>query len=151
MTTLVSQTLDTELTQQIKFKLNYRCHIAAMIPYLLVFNAPAGVFTFELYNEDQSETVYTKDFTSADILEALNTANVYAHVFYPIIPENPVQIEKGLYTMKLTATGYIKTEASFLGWIQQFEDVQNEMEYVPFDDSQNPLATRYKQYKEGID
>lgn len=151
MTTLVSRALDDELTQKIKFKLNGRCHLAAMIPYFLIFNAPAGVFTFELYSEDQAETIYSRDFTATDILEALETNDVYAHVFYPVIPENPVQIEKGLYTMKLTATGYTKSESSFIGWIQQFEDVQNEMEYVPFDDSQNPLATRYKHYKEGVE
>lgn len=151
MSTLLSKTLETVLEQQIRFKLSTRCHIAAMIPYIMMFNSPAGSFEFEFYSVDRAETVFTKSFTCADIKAALSTTDNYAHVFLPIIPTNPVQIESGLYTIKITASGYTATVDSFLGWIQQFEDIQNEMEYVPVNDEENSLAIRYKIYKEGVE
>lgn len=151
MTTLLSKTLETSLSQEIRFSLSTRIHIAALIPYLFMFNAPAGTFTFELYSQDRTETVFTKTFDCDDIKTALSTTDNYAHVFFPIIPTNPVQIEAGLYTISITASGYTATVGSFLGWIQQHENIQNEMEYVPVNDEENPLAVRYKIYKEGVE
>lgn len=147
MSTLLVQRLETELTQELRYKLSHRCQIGAFIPCLYMHNAPSGTFTFELLNSDD-EVIMSQDFDSADIKASLSTASNYAHVFYPIIPTNPIQIEYGNYTIKLSATGYSPNDSSYLGWIQQFEDIQNVMDYVPENDTENPLAIRIKEWSE---
>jgi hypothetical protein len=148
MTTLLVQKLYSELSQEVTFDLNERVHIGSIIPYIYLHNAPAGTFTFEMTGPNGA--VFSKSFTSSDIKTALSTTDNYAHVYYAISPTNPVQIEKGAYTFTLTASGYTPTESSFIGWIQQHENIQNEMSYDPIDDEQNSLCIRYKSYREGI-
>lgn len=145
MSTLLVQRLDTELSQEIRYSSSTRCNIAALIPYIYLHNAPVGLFTLELLNSDD-EVVFGQDFDSADIKASIPTTNNYAHVFYPIVPNNPIQIESGLYTIKLSASGYSPSSTSYLGWIQQFENLQLPMEYVPVNDTEKPLAIRIKQY-----
>jgi len=145
MTTLVVTDLVTDLEQDVRFNLNTRCNVAALYPYLLMFNSPAGTFEFELIKS--SVTIFSKTFTSADIKTSLSTSNNYAHVFYPIIPTNPIQIEKGLYTIKISASGYTATSSSYLGWIQQYEHIQTDLDYTPANDSENPVSIRIKEYE----
>lgn len=109
--------------------------------------APAGTFTFVM--SGTNGVVFSKSFTCTDIKTALQTTDNYAHVHYFVIPSNPVQIEKGAYTFSLTATGYV-SGTSFLAWVQQHEDIQSDLEYVPDSDDKLPLTVRYKSYKEGI-
>lgn len=145
MSTLLVQRLETELTQELRYNLSDRCQIGALIPYLYMHNSPAGTFAIDLLNSDD-EIIISQEFDCDDIKAALETSNNYAHVFYPIIPTNPIQIEYGLYTIKLSATGYTPSDSSYLGWIQQFENIQNVMDYVPVNDAQNSLAIRIKEY-----
>lgn len=150
MTTLLVRELKTELTQDIRYKLNKRVQLAAILPYLTMFNAPAGTFTLSL--SKGPDTIFSKDFTCDDIKASLeNTSDDNAHVFYPVIPESLVQIEKGLYTIKLSATDYTFDMASYIAWNQQFENIQNEMDYEPVDDTENSYAYRIKIHKEGIE
>ena len=145
MSILLVETLQTELVQDIDFEGETRVEIAAFIPYIYFHNVTGAVFTFEI--ERDSEIIFTQDFTSEEI--RLVTGN-YAHVFYPIIPINPVQIEAGSYKFRIKAkSGYLAGE-QFIGWIKQYVDVQNEMSYTPIDDSQNTFAIRFKKYREGI-
>jgi hypothetical protein len=146
MSTLLVQRLDTELAQEIRYTSPKRCSVAAFIPYLYLHNAPSGTFTFELLNSDD-DIIFSQQFDSADIKASIPTTDNYAHVFYPVVPNNPIQIESGLYTIKLSASGYSPSSTSYLGWIQQFENLQLEMDYVPENDSENPLSIRIKQYE----
>jgi hypothetical protein len=150
VTTLVIEKLQTELFQEVRYNNSDRVHVGAFIPYLYLHNAQADYFTFEL--EKDSVVLFSKNFTVSEIKSALPTTDNYIHVFYPIIPSNPVQIESGLYKFKLIAgTNYINSPTSFIGWIKQHEDIQNQMDYIPVDDSQNSFSIRYKSYKEGIE
>jgi len=90
------------------------------------------------------------DFTLSEVKTAIGTTSNYIHSFIPIMPLTPLKIEKGSYSLRLSASGYSPNASSFIGWIQQFEDVQNVMSYLPLDDSQNSLAFRVKEFKEGI-
>lgn len=145
MSILLVETLQTELVQDIDYEGETRVEIAAFIPYIYFHNVTGAVFTFEI--ERDSEIIFTQDFTSEEI--RLVTGN-YAHVFYSIIPINPVQIEAGSYKFRIKAkSGYLAGE-QFIGWIKQYVDVQNEMSYTPIDDSQNTFAIRFKKYREGI-
>lgn len=145
MSILLVETLQTELVQDIDFEGEKRVEIAAFIPYIYFHNVTGAVFTFEI--ERDTEIIFSQDFTSEEI--RAKTGN-YAHVFYPIIPINPVQIEAGSYKFRIKAkSGYLAGE-QFIGWIKQYVDVQNEMSYTPIDDSQNTFAIRFKKYREGI-
>jgi len=108
-------------------------------------NAPAGTFTLAI--KRGSETAFSASFTSADIKTSLATANNFAHVFFPIVPSQPFHLDRGTYSVELSATGYTATDASFLGWIQQHEDLNNILDYVPSGDDQNPLALRLKRIR----
>jgi len=149
VTTLVFETLVSELSQDINLKNNTRYTVKGLYPYLLMYNAPAGTFTLEVIKS--ASTVFSKSFTSADIKTSLSTTDNFAHVFYPVLPLNPLQLDAGLFTIKLSATGYSANNSSFIGWCSQFEDLNNVLDYEPVDDGQNPLALRLKIYKRGID
>ena len=149
MSVLVVETLGSiPLEQEFRLALESRYNIGAFIPYLFMFNAPVGTFTFSIIDSD-SNTVFTQDFTSTDIKQALNTSDNYAHSFHPIIPENPCLLERGLYTARLSASGYT-TVGGHLGWIRQHEDLNNVLDYTPLTDADNPLALRLKIYEQGI-
>lgn len=145
MTTLLVDKLGTSLEQNITVTGTERVHIAAFIPYLYVFNIPDGTFTFQLIKS--SVVIFSQSFTSADIKTSVGTANNYIHSFYPIIPTVLVQMLAGNYTVKITSSGYTATEASYLGWIRQHENIQNGIDYTPTSDRKNPLAIRIKTYK----
>lgn len=148
MSTLLVQPLVSELSQVYEFTEDKRQEIGAIIPYLYVHNAPSGTFTLSLIKN--AETVFSKTFTSQDVLDSIETLNDYARVFFPIVPLVHIQLERGEFTIKLSSSGYTHTPSSFLGWIQQHEDLNNELSYTPSGDDQNPLALRLKIYKEGI-
>jgi hypothetical protein len=150
VTTLVVNPIGSGLTQEFTYNLNTRSHIAAFYPYLVMIGAPAGTFTFELRDALSNDTIFSKSFTSSLIKLSLGTANNYAHAFYPVIPDNPIQLEKYTYKIVITGSGYTETASSYIAWAQQFEDIQNEMSYTPSGDSENSLAFRLKIYKEGI-
>ena len=92
MSTLLVETLNTSLEQEIRLESEFRYSIGAIIPYLYLHNSPAGTFTLSIINEDD-ETVFSQVFTSVLIKTALGTALDYAHVFYPIIPSDPIQLD----------------------------------------------------------
>ena len=147
MTTLVIETLQDELSQDIRLSGDERFSIGAIIPYLYMHNSPAGTFTLRLLSGVTE--VFSQSFTSADIKSSIPTINNYAHVFYPIVPVSPIQLDSGLYTVKITASGYSPTSISFLALIRQHEDLNNRLDYVALTDDQNPLAIRLKVYKRG--
>lgn len=144
MTTLVNTILETELTQNVTYNNTVRLSIAAFYPYLLMVNSPSGTFTFSLLKGVQ--TLYSKSFTSADIKASLDTTDNYAHVFFPIIPENPIQIESGVYTFKLQASGYTVNTSSYLAWVQQYENIQTELENEIENFTELPFSVRIKSY-----
>lgn len=146
MTTLLFELLEDELIHNFSLNLNRRYHIACFAPYLYMHGSPVGTFTFEILKNDLS--IFSKVFNCDDIKSSLNTTDDYAHVFYPIIPEVPLQLEKGTYKAKITSEDYV-SGASFLGWIKQFEDLNNELDYVPDSVEDHPLAMRIKELKEG--
>lgn len=143
MSTLLASELRTELEHEVRFSQTGRIHIAGLYPYLLKFGSPAGTFTISFIKD--AFTLFSKSFGAADISPTL-----FAHTFHPVLPDNPIQIEAGLYTIKLTATGYAFNNSAYIAWIQQHENIQNAMEYTPISDTENPLTVRIKTYKEGI-
>lgn len=144
MTTLVCQKLVSTLTQEIRLANDVRYNIAAMCPYVLMIGAPAGTFTLSISN---GANIASKTFTCADIKSSLSTVNNYAHTFHPVIFDNPVFLERGNYDIILSASGYTPGPSSFIGWIQQHEDLNNELDYESLTADKNPLALRLKVYR----
>jgi hypothetical protein len=147
VTTLLIETLQTELSQEIRLNGSERYSIGAIIPYIYMHNAPSGTFTLSLVSV--STTIFSQSFTSSSIKLSIPTASNYAHVFYPIVPNNPIQLDSGTYTVKITSSGYSPTSVSFLALIRQHEDLNNKLDYIPASDDENPLAIRLKIYKRG--
>jgi hypothetical protein len=143
MTTLVLQKLETSLDQVVRFSEGRRYNIASIMPYILMVNAPSGTFTFSIIKG--SRTIVSKTFTSNLIKSSLDTSNNFAHVFYPIVFDNPLFIEEGEYIFRLS-TDTTHTDSSYLGWIQAYENKQNQMNYVPFSDTDNSFSFRIKFY-----
>lgn len=131
--------------QDIDFKLP-RVHIAAFIPYIYYQNVTGATFTFEI--ERDLQIVFSQDFTSEDVKNSVN--GVFAHVFYPIVPTNPVQLEAGSYKFRIKRKSGYLAGSNYIGWIKQYQDMQNEMAYIPIDDTSNTFAIRFKEYREGI-
>lgn len=145
MSTLLVQELLTELSQDITLASGERYSVGGMYPYIYLHNSPSGTFTLEIIRG--VTTVASKSFTSTDIKNSVPTANNYLHCFYPVIFDNNIQLEKGDYTVKISASGYTYSASSFIGWIQQHENLNNNLDYTPVGDEENPLALRFKVYR----
>jgi len=138
--------IDPEISQSITLKLQSRYILKSIAPYLVMVGAPSGTFTFQL--KSGLITLFEQSFTSAELKAALNTTNNNAYVYYPFLINK--RLKKGTYTLKITASGYSPASSSFIGWAQQHEDIQNQMEYLPSNDGENSLAFRMKIVKEGV-
>lgn len=152
MSTLLIETIESGgLEQEYRLALETRYNIGSIIPYLYMHNAPAGVFTLEVLVNAVS--VFSQTFTSASIKASLPTVNDYARIFYPVVPINPLQLERGLFSVKISGdAAYLASysSSSFLAWIKQHEDLSNDLDYTPSTDLENPLALRLKVLNQGI-
>lgn len=149
MTTLLVEKLINELSTTVNYSGEGRIHVGSIAPYLYLHNPSADYFTLKVIKD--SVEIASVNATVSQIKSSFGAVDNFAHVFYPFITLNPIQIEKGTYIIKLIAgPNYVNNESSFMGWIKQHEDIQNETSYTPSDDSRNPLAYRMKIYKEGI-
>lgn len=141
MTTLLVQELRTGevLEQQFRISDYQRTTVAAISPYLYFHNAPAGTFTVELVGL----RAWSFDFAE---VQAATAVEGYSHVFFPLVPITPLHLDVGTYTLRLSASGYA-LGASWMGWVQQHENLDNLLDYVPTNDGQNPLAIRIKEMR----
>jgi hypothetical protein len=142
VTTLVVRDLVSTLSQPFTLSNETRYSVGAFIPYLYLHNAPDGTFSLSVFSGD--DELATKSFDSSDIKASLDTSDDYLHVFFPVLFDNPVQLCRGEYLLVLSASGYAPTQSSFIGWIQQHENLNNITDYTPSGDDQNPLAFRLK-------
>lgn len=151
MTKLLVEELfeNSELTQVENFQLNKRVQVGSVCPYIYMHNAPPGQFFAGIRNLN-GNFEYEFEFDSAYIKTLLNTTDNYAHVFLPIVTSYPIFLEKGSYELYLYAENYTFYRTSFIGWIRQHENLNNDLDYIPSNDAENPLASRLKVYREGI-
>jgi hypothetical protein len=143
---LVAQTLSGSLEQRVMLRHTKRYVIGSIIPYLLMVNAPSGNFVFKVLKD--SLEIFSHTFPSANNKTSLGITDNFAHVYFPIVPDD-LQLEQGEYVFRLESD-YSPTFTSFLAWIQQHEDIQNEIDYTPSGDQENPLTVRLKILRKGI-
>lgn len=145
MSNLLVDRINTSLEQEITVDITKRAHLAAIIPYLYLHNSPAGTFTLDF--KKGADVLYSYSFTSNNVKFLMNITDDYAHVFYPIIPGILVPLESGSYSVKITASGgYSPTETSYLGWVKQYDNIQNGLDYTVVNDTYAPYAIRFKTY-----
>jgi hypothetical protein len=142
MSTLIVDKIDTEKSIDIRISKNKRSQVSAILPKLFIKNSPIGTFTLNVLLGVTS--IFSQSFTSSDIKASLGTTDDNAYCFYPIIPENPLSIEDGVYTIKITSSGYTSSEQSYLGWVRDYEGENIGAEYTLASDRKNPLSLRIK-------
>lgn len=127
------------MVQGFNVKLNRRYQVGGFKIYLYMHNSPAGTFTVNL--KSGLNTLASKSFNSDDIKTSLDTIDSYAHVFYPIVFDENVILEKGSYDIELTASGYTFSDSAYIGWIKEY-DIYNEFETLPISQLDYPYGFR---------
>lgn len=145
MTTLVVHDLDTYASQSFVVQNGNRLVIESVRPYLYFHNAPAGTFTLSLYSG--ATLLDSADITFAEVQTALATTDNYIHAYCRFEFENNPVLPPGSYELKLTASGYTRTNASYAGWVALHEDLINDISYAPANDSENPLTFQLWGYR----
>lgn len=118
---LILEVLDFQLELPFSVTSTKRQYIEEIKPYLYMHNAPSGNFKLELISD--SQVLSSFDFDSNYIKEKLGTSDNYAHVYIPIPIKCP--IEKGSYSIKLTATNYTPQDSAYIGWVKEYRDPFN--------------------------
>ncbi len=145
MSTLVIERLKTTLSQSFTYTDNKRHTIKAIVPRLVMFNAPAGTFTFSI--KSGVTTLASKTFTSAEIKSDLSTSDNYAWLWKVIDFSGIVQLESGTYSLEISSSGYTFTESSYLGWIRDHDDPFNTGDGNNSFFSENPFGFRIYELK----
>lgn len=152
MSTLLVNQLVTGSTLEQTFRLKEdRTNLASIAPYLYLHNSPSGNFTFSIIGKDDRLMFFTT-FNSEDIKRSMLTANNYIHVFFPLYPMlgESLVLASGVYKARLSASQYDFSDASFIGWVIQNEEMNNPPEYEAEYSDQLPMAMRLKIYKQGF-
>jgi hypothetical protein len=144
MKLLVDELTDS-LEQVFNLTDNRTHHLKAIRPYLYVHNNPSGTFTLEVLSG--SNVLDSVSFTSYDLYNSLNTEDLYAHLLYRVDLNKTLPLKKGTYKLKLSSSGYIYSDSSFLGWVKEHENLKGEVNGVPSSDSQNPLTFELVEYE----
>lgn len=138
-----------ELTSEISqvFSITRRHSLHTIGPYLYKHLSPSGTFTFSIIQN--ATTLGSKSFTSADI-ETIDgvTASNYFHGAYRLTFANPIILNPGQVTVKLTSSGYTFSESAYIGWIREHERTVNAFTDTG-NDWQNPLAVEFWTYQGG--
>lgn len=148
MTELVVQELEaTPLIQEVKLRRKGKHIIHALRPYVYLHNNPTGTFHFEVL-DSQDNLLKSHDFTASEVKTAWGKTDPYCHGFYTINLDNKLILKNGIYKFKISSTGYSFSISSWIGWVQEHENIKYDVLYTPIDDQQNPLTVEFWELKE---
>jgi hypothetical protein len=140
VSTLVYDTLETELVQEIVIGNHLGVQSPMISPMLFFLNNPAGTFTLGIYKG--ATLLIEKSFTVADLKTQLNTTDMSGYLYYHVI-FGGVNLPFGFYNLKLTSSGYTFSTSSLLAWCKDWESNFNAtVEITPIEFTQYPLAVR---------
>jgi hypothetical protein len=145
---LTSELRGDSISQEVEILDQERKFIACFSPYLFFYNNPTGTIIFKVTKS--AVVVFQSTIDLGNIKAEIGTTSDYIHLFYPIIPINPLSLERGAYTISIEAGTYSYSPSSYIGWSSQHENIQSIFNYVAIDDTENPLAMRVKVLKKGI-
>ena len=139
MSTLVYDTLETELVQEIVVGNHLGLYNPTLKPWLYFLNNPAGTFTLSIYKG--VDFLMSKSFTLADLKTQLNTTDKSGYLFFNL--DFGGHLPFGFYTLKLTSTGYTYSNTSFLAWCKDWEsNFESNPNLATIEWTQYPLAVR---------
>lgn len=130
-----------------EFQLDRKLIVVAIRPYLYCHNFPAGTFTLELLDENDS-LINSQTFVSDSVYEGISTTNPYAHAWLRVTFERPSPIPKGNYKIKISTSGYTFSESSYLGWVKEHEDLKVPVKFIVSGDQNNPLSFEIWSYEQ---
>jgi hypothetical protein len=140
MSTLVYDTLETELEQEVFIGNHLGLYSPIIAPWLFFKNDPAGTFTMGIYKE--GTLLAEKSFTIADFKTQLNGVGLSGHLFYRI-DFRGVHLPYGFYVLKLSSTGYTYSKQSLLAWCKEWDvEFDKNPDIGSVEWTQRPLATR---------
>ena len=142
MSKLLVEELFTSISEGFTLSYTERTSLAALYPHLYIHNEPAGTFTITL--KKGATNIFSKSFNVSDIKATIDSPLDYSHVWYPVIPTNPVQIDSGEYLVELTSSGYTFSESAYIGWCRNFEEMDFKGDFGKFNDEHNDLQLRLK-------
>jgi hypothetical protein len=142
MSKLLVEELKTSLSEGFILSNTQRYQIAAILPHLYIHNEPSGNFTFTL--KKGANTIFSKTFNVTQIKSTIENALDFSHLWLPIIPDLPTQVESGEYLFELTASGYTFNESAYIGWCRNFEEMSFKGDFGQFNSDENNLQLRLK-------
>lgn len=140
MSYIVAEELRTELVQDFELTLTKNYEIEAIKLYIFCYNSASISGTFRLSIFDGAAEVGYNEFNVSDIIAQGSYTTDYFRTWYPVIFDNPIVLQKGYYTFKLSHAGYTYSGASFISWCREHENEKVNITYVPENDLQNPLS-----------
>ena len=140
MSTLIAEELRTELIQDCELLLTKNHQIEAIKVFLFCYNASSIIGTFKLSIFDGATEIGSKTFDITDIVSQGSFTSDYFYSWYPVIFDNPIVLQKGAFTFKLSSVGYTYESNIFLAWCREHENEKVPMTYIPENDLQNPLS-----------
>lgn len=113
--------LRTTLSQTVTWNKSARAILGGIRPYIYIHNAPSGTFTFKV--KKGSDVIASKSFSSSDAKTDMNTTDDYIHMWKALQFDNPTAINKGEYTIEMSASGYSYASGGFIGWVKEYENL----------------------------
>lgn len=101
-----------------------RMIIKAIRPHIYKHLSPSGTFTMTI--SQNGDDLGSKDFTSASIEgDGPATATNYFHGPVALIFDSPIVVNRGAFEITLSSSGYTFSEAAYIGWIAEHENIVN--------------------------
>jgi hypothetical protein len=144
MTKIVVSELVTRLEQEFTYNKSVIKQLLYIRPYLYVHNNPSGTFNFDLLSG--STLILRRSFTAQDLYSALETTDLYAHLFYRLDFEIP--LPPGTYKLRLSSPDYVYSTSSYIGWVHMHDDPINDFSYTTVVDNKLPLS--FEAYEKGF-
>lgn len=140
MSTIVYDTLETVLEQEVFIGNHLGLYSPIIKPWLFFLNDPAGTFTMGIYKE--GDLLAEKNFTLADLKTQLNGVGLSGHLFFNLEYKG-LHLPYGFYVLKLSSTGYTYSKQSLIAWCKEWStkfDANPNLDLVEW--TQYPLAVR---------
>jgi hypothetical protein len=128
------------------FDAKKRLNIKSIRPNIYKHATPAGTFTFSIIQD--SVTLASKSYTATEIetLAGL-TPGDYFHGPFNFEFDDSIVVNKGNFTIQLSASGYTFSESAYFGWVKPHEDISVDIDYTITNGRQNPFGVEIWTYQ----
>lgn len=145
MSTLAVEQLETGQTIVQPITVKRPIQLGAIRPYLYFHGMPAGTFKVQL--KKLTTVIKEWEFNSTQARDAFGGSLNFFHVYLSLTSETFV-IKPGEYTIELSASGYVFSSGSFIGWCKDFTGPTGAVIGTPNDFTSYPLSFRIIETRE---